>query len=114
MLYAPSGDPGVRATLVRPRGRRGVEVKSLSGRKSCKRGTSALRVDPLLPAIQHRQQETPNCRTFKPSGGLEPPIPPYHGGFALREGDRGTALVTAFLLQSGHFVCQQHPSLEEP
>jgi hypothetical protein len=56
------------------------------------------------------------CRSFaEPSDGLEPSTPPpYHGGFALREGGRGTALATAVFLQLHRFVCQTHPSFQEP
>lgn len=66
MLYARSGDPGVRPTLVRPRGRRGVEVKSLAVAESPANELLLHRaVTPSLPAIQHRQQETPVCTDFQ-------------------------------------------------
>jgi hypothetical protein len=60
-----------------------------------------------------------DARSVNPLPGLRlidqtASTPPYHGGFALPEGDRGTPLVTAFSLQLGHFVCLAHPFLEEP
>ena len=56
-------------------------------------------------------QKWPLCRDLSPLPDSNRGPPPYHGGFALREGDRGTALATAFFLQLRRFVCQTHPSL---
>jgi hypothetical protein len=57
----------------------------------------------------------PICSGFTsplPDSNRRPP--PYHGGFALREGDRATALVCRFSLLLPYFRCQPHPSLEQP
>jgi hypothetical protein len=40
--------------------------------------------------------------------------PPFHGGFALREGDGGTALACRISLLLTYFRCRPHSSLDEP
>ena len=56
----------------------------------------------------HRATDKP--LQIKPTDGLEPSTPPYHGGFELRPDVRGAALATALSLHLGHFVGPARPS----
>jgi hypothetical protein len=74
----------------------------------------------LVPARLRRCVWADNKKAYLQGFSLSPLMdsnrrpPPYHGGFALREREGGTALAVAFFLQLRRFVCLAHPSLEEP
>lgn len=63
------------ATRVRPSHPLPRPSQALPNQRPCKSPLLTMPRDPSLPVMQHRQQEIPICRHFKPSGRLESPTP---------------------------------------